>query len=397
MERMGALRWGFGVMRDHADAQHFAPIEGVRSRIVETATGLRMHVLEAGEPWAGAPTVLLLHGFPELAFSWRKVMPRLAAAGYRVIAPDQRGYGRTIGWTEGYDVDLAEFGMVQLVRDQVALLEALDTPHVAAVVGHDFGSPVAAWCGMIRPDIFRSVVCMSAPFAGPPGRTPASGSVGGGGGADMDAALAALDPPRKHYQRYYGERRANDDMMGAPAGLAAFLRAYFHCKSGDWAGNRPRPLDGWTAETLAELPRYYVMDQDRDMAETAAAMAPSAAEADACRWMTRDDLDVYAAEYGRTGFQGGLNWYRGAQSPKNAAELRLYAGAKLSVPSCFIGGARDWGVFQVPGALEAMETAACARYEGTVLVEGAGHWVQQEAPAATASTLVSFLETVAVD
>ena len=371
---------------------------GVHARYVDTGTGLRQHYLEAGGPDAHAdgdviqegpsPTVLLLHGFPELAYSWRKVMPALAAAGYRVIAPDQRGYGRTTGWTVGYDVDLAEFGMPQLVRDAAALLAALGVDHVDAVIGHDFGSPVAAWCGLIRPDIFRAVVCMSAPFAGPPdwpGSEPEP---------DIHEALRQLDPPRRHYQWYYGDREANDHMMNAPGGLDVFLRAYFHCKSGDRLENEPYRLEGWTAEALAELPRYYVMDADRTMAETAASMSPTSRMAAKCQWLTEDELAVFTAEYGRTGFQGGLNWYRRQTSPEGAAEARLFAGRKIDAPSCFMGGQADWGVFQMPGALEAMEKTATSRYLGTVLVEGAGHWVQQEAPDAVSASLLAFLDSV---
>ena len=132
-----------------------------------------MHILEAGfetrsENNTARPLVLLLHGFPELAYSWRKVMLPLAAAGYHVVAPDQRGYGRTTGWDGDYDGDVASFRMLNLVRDVMGLISALGHRSVAAVFGHDAGSHVAAWCSLIRPDVFRSVAMMSAPFAGPP-------------------------------------------------------------------------------------------------------------------------------------------------------------------------------------------------------------------------------------
>src|SRR5258707_5067424 len=140
----------------------------IRSRYVDNINGLRMHVLEAGFETKGRPCVLLLHGFPEIAFSWRKVMPQLAAAGYHVIAPDQRGYGRTTGWDAAYDGDLASFRLTNLVRDALGLGSAFGYRSVDAVVGHDFGSSVAAWCALLRPDVFRSVALMSAPFAGPP-------------------------------------------------------------------------------------------------------------------------------------------------------------------------------------------------------------------------------------
>src|ERR1700722_3616434 len=141
---------------------------GIRSRFVENINGLRVHVLESGFETRGRPCLLLLHGFPELAYSWRKVMPDLAQAGYHVIAPDQRGYGRTTGWSADYDGDLSPFRMLNLVRDALGLVAAFGYAGVDAVVGHDFGSGVAAWCALVRPDVFRSVVLMSAPFAGPP-------------------------------------------------------------------------------------------------------------------------------------------------------------------------------------------------------------------------------------
>src|SRR3989449_4974476 len=141
---------------------------GTRARFVSGINGLRMHILEAGSAAPGRPAVLLLHGFPELAYSWRKIMPTLAAAGFHVIAPDQRGYGRTTGWSANYDDDLRPFRLLNAVRDALGLVAALGRRSVAAVVGHDFGASVAAWCALVRPDVFRSVALMSAPFAGPP-------------------------------------------------------------------------------------------------------------------------------------------------------------------------------------------------------------------------------------
>jgi pimeloyl-ACP methyl ester carboxylesterase len=140
----------------------------IRSRMVNHINGLAMHVLEAGFETKGRPCILLLHGFPELAYSWRKVMLPLAAAGYHVVAPDQRGYGRTTGWDSAYDGDLDSFRIPNLVRDALGLVSALGYRSVAAVIGHDFGSPVAGFCAVIRPDVFRSAALMSAPFRGPP-------------------------------------------------------------------------------------------------------------------------------------------------------------------------------------------------------------------------------------
>src|SRR5690242_4889805 len=140
----------------------------IRSRFVENINGLRMHVLEAGFETPNRPCLLLLHGFPELAFSWRKVMPALAAAGYHVIAPDQRGYGRTTGWDANYDGDLAGFRFMNLLRDAIGVLFGTGHRTAEAVVVHDFGGSVAAYAALVRPDIFKRMVLMSAPFVGPP-------------------------------------------------------------------------------------------------------------------------------------------------------------------------------------------------------------------------------------
>ena len=140
---------------------------GIRSRFVDDVNGLRMHVLEAGFEPKGRPAVVMLHGFPELAYSWRKVMPSIASAGFHVIAPDLRGYGRTSGTGVAFDDDLAPFRTLNLVRDIVGLVSAFGYKSVSAVVGHDFGSPLAAWCTVVRPDVFRSLVMMSAPFGVP--------------------------------------------------------------------------------------------------------------------------------------------------------------------------------------------------------------------------------------
>ena len=127
---------------------------GIRSRFISGVNGLTMHVLEAGWEGEERPRLLMLHGFPEIAYSWRKVMPILAAAGFHVVAPDQRGYGRTTGWTADYDDSLIPYGMLNLTRDVVGLVSALGWDSVDGVIGHDFGSPVAAYCALIRPDIF---------------------------------------------------------------------------------------------------------------------------------------------------------------------------------------------------------------------------------------------------
>ncbi|MGD0896195.1 MAG: alpha/beta hydrolase [Thermoguttaceae bacterium] len=366
---------------------------GIRSRFVGDINGLTMHVLEAGFEAKDRPCVLLLHGFPELAYSWRKVLLPLAAAGFHVVAPDQRGYGRTTGWDGDYDGDLGSFRMLNLVRDSLGLVSALGCRSLAAVVGHDFGSFVAAWCALVRPDVFRGLVLMSAPFAGPPPLpfNTANEAPQDPAPINIPSELAALDRPRKHYQWYYSTREANDNMWKCPQGVHAFLRAYFHYKSADWKQNRPFPLKSWSAAELAKLPTYYVMDRDKGMAETVAAQMPTAAEIAACKWLPDEELRVYGDEFGRTGFQGGLQWYRCMTSGKFTAEMQTYGGRTIDVPSCFIAGRSDWGIYQKPGDIEKMQRSACTTMRGCHLVDGAGHWVQQEQPERVSGLLLQFL------
>jgi pimeloyl-ACP methyl ester carboxylesterase len=376
---------------------------GIRSRFVDNGNGITMHVLEAGFEPRSRPLVVLLHGFPELAYSWRKVMPVLASSGYHVIAPDLRGYGRSSGTDVKYDDDIALFRTMNEVRDILGLVSAFGARSVAAVVGHDFGSPLAGWCALARPDVFRAVVMMSGPFPGPPALpfgtadSPASKSAGDSREHVYDD-LEKLTPPRLYYQRYYATRDANADMQHAKQGVHAFLRAYYHMKSADWKGNHPAPLASWSATELARMPRYYVMNRDMGgMAENVAPEIPSAAEVAGCKWLTDAELTVYSTEYGRTGFQGGLQSYRlGATGrytdAQNANELKIFSGRTIDAPSMFIGGKSDWGPYQRPGALENMQKNLCTRMAGTQFIDGAGHWLQQEQPQAVTRLLLDFLQ-----
>jgi pimeloyl-ACP methyl ester carboxylesterase len=267
------------------------------------------------------------------------------------------------------------------------------------VIGHDFGAPLAAIAALTRPDKFKSVVIMSAPFAGPPAWQARVNDVAPADGFDLlEQAvhdLAKLNPARQHYQWYYSTPQANADMHHPPQGLHAFLRAYYHMKSADWPLNRPHPLDDLSAEALALLPHYYVMEHGKNMSESVVSEMPDADAIAQCDWLPDDELAIYCAEYARTGFQGGLQWYRCLTSRAQIDSLRLLGGLTIDVPSCFIAGASDWGVHQFPGAFDKMQQQACTRMLGCHLIPDAGHWVQQEQPEAVLQHLFEFFKRTA--
>ena len=376
------------------NAQSYPIPSGIKSRFVENANGLNMHFLETGfNPDQKQPCILLLHGFPELSYSWRKLMIPLAEAGFHVIAPDQRGYGLTTGWCSDYDGDLHPFQFTNLVSDVLGLLKALEIQFIHSVIGHDFGSPVAAYCALIRPDIFKSVVLMSAPFAGSSSGLLESNRLHVKE-PDIHSQLAALVPSKKHYQWYYSRPEANYNMKHCAQGIHDFMRAYYHQKSADWAGNAPTPLSNWTAEALSHLPTYYIMDADQGMAETVAKEMPSDNEVRLCKWLTEYELKVYSNTYAQTGFQGGFQWYRCVTSGLNMHSLKPFAGLTVNQPSLFIAGNKDWGIYQKPGDLEQMQKHSCTNMRGCHFIEGAGHWVQQEQPDKVIQHLMPFITQI---
>jgi pimeloyl-ACP methyl ester carboxylesterase len=365
---------------------------GIRSRYVDNNNGVTMHVLEAGFEVPGRRCVVLLHGFPELAYTWRNQLLPLAAAGYHVIAPDLRGYGRSTRAPVQFDDDLLPYTWLNRVSDVLGLVRALGFERVAAVVGHDWGGPTAAWCALVRPDVFQSVVLMSTPFGGSSTLPLNSANIHRTPDAvDIQQALAALPHPRQHYWWYSATRGANENMWHAAQGVHDLLRATYYYKSADWPGNKPFALKAWAAAELARMPTYYIMDRDEGIAETMAAHMPSLAQIAACRWLTEEDLQVYSTEYTRTGFQGGLNSYRIVVDSRFDAELNSFSGRAIDVPAMFIGGAHDWGVYQLPGAFEEMQRGACKRLLGVHLIQGAGHWTAEEQPLQVNQLLIEFL------
>ena len=304
---------------------------GVRSRYVADINGLNFHVLEAGFEDKGKPCILLLHGYPEIAFGWRKVMPRLAAAGFHVLAPDMRGYGRTTGWDDSYESDVFPFRHTNLVRDALGIVAAFGYQSVVGVVGRDAGSPVAAYCALMRPDVFRSVAMMTSPFAGPPALPF---NTVDGGDANATSALRAGAASTMHWRSSH--RRANTirciTRHAAQTTTCATARKdstpscapTITSRARTGRGTKPFRLKSLTAEELGKMPHYYIMELDKGMAETVAEVMPSAAEIAACKWLTEDELAVYTAEYARTGFQGGLKRLPSRRPPLHGRPADLF-------------------------------------------------------------------------
>jgi len=362
----------------------------IKSKISKNINEIDIHYLEAGSKTKNSKLIVLLHGFPELAFSWRKILIELSLHGYHVIAPDQRGFGKTYGANLSYTNDLSTYSHVNLVKDIYLLSKSLGYENVKCIVGHDSGAAVASWASLLFPNYFKNLVIMSAPFTGPP-NIPDLNILNFKSDTDLiDLKLQKLKIPRKHYQTYFRSKHANDDIMNCKQGLKSFIRAYYHYKSADWAGNAPYDLSSWSAKNLSKMPTYYIMNKNQNMPETVNEFMPNQNQISNCIWLTEDEIQVYVNNYSKTTFQGGLNWYRSHVDISNMIKMSKYNFYKIIIPSIFIAGSKDWGTYQKPGSLEKMKTIM-NKFEGINLIDNAGHWVQQEQPKEVVNLILKFL------
>jgi pimeloyl-ACP methyl ester carboxylesterase len=316
----------------------------VRQRRV-AVNGVELEVREAGEP--GAPVVLLAHGFPEGAYSWRHQMEPLAAAGYHVLAPDQRGYG----WSSA-PADVAAYGIRELTGDLVGLLDDLGQEQ-AIVVGHDWGSMVAWATAQLHPERVRAVVGTSVPFVQSPGPPV--------------ALMRAVFGDRFFYMLYFQEVGPAERELEADPHLT--MRKFLYWASG--AGHRPPPTE------LPPMEGTGVLDLMPDVPEELPA------------WLTEDDLRVYGESFAHSGFFGPVSWYRNLDA--NYEVLKDLGPERISMPSYFVAGALDGVLVMYPP--EGMRSIL-PDYRGEVLIPGAGHWVQQETPDEFNDALLGFLGTV---
>jgi pimeloyl-ACP methyl ester carboxylesterase len=305
--------------------------------------GIRMQVAIQGS----GPLVLLCHGFPELGYSWRNQLAALAAAGYRAVAPDMRGYGGTDAPAEP-----DAYTTLHLVGDMVELVNALGEQQ-AVIVGHDWGALVAWSAALIRPDMFRAVVGMSVPFS-PPGRVELLGALAARGISDF-------------YIQYFQTPGVAEAELERD--VESSIRRIYFSGSGDGPDalvfGQLQPGKGFLGGTIEP--------------ETLPA------------WLTLEDIAYYTREFTRSGFRGGLNWYR--NMTRSWALLAPWRDCIIRQPSMFIAGSRD-AVLKFPGSARQIEAFAqtLPGLRGCHILEGAGHWIQRERATEVNELLLGFLK-----
>jgi pimeloyl-ACP methyl ester carboxylesterase len=319
----------------------------VHHRFIDT-NGINMHVAEQGE----GPLVLLCHGFPESWYSWRHQLPTLAEAGFRAVAPDMRGYGRT-----DRPEPIDQYTLFHLVGDMVGLLDALGAAQ-AVIAGHDWGAPVAWHAALMRPDRFRAVIGLSVPFR------PR--------GPDRPTTVMPQTEDAVFYQLYFQTPGVAE--VEFEQDIPRFIRATLYSISGDMSRREP---------TAMMVPRQGGLQARWASEFVNPAILPS--------WLTEADVDFYAGEFGRTGFRGGLNWYRNID--RNWELLAPFAGAQVTVPALYIAGDRDPVVsFPAMDRLIPNLSNFVPALRATIMLPGCGHWTQQERVAEVNAAMIEFLQ-----
>jgi len=316
-------------------------IAGTTNRVVER-DGVQLRVFEAGN----GPTVLLLHGFPELAYSWRHQFEPLVRAGFRVVAPDQRGFGGSTapGPVEAYRLE-------ELARDAAAVIDSCGGP--AVVIGHDWGAPVAWHTALRFPGKVRAVGSLSVPHAR---RAP---------GPPLALMREAAGPDHIHYIDYFqapgvAEGEFEGDVRGS-------LLGFLWCISGD----APREE------------RFKPIERGKRFLDSLTVPAQLPA------WLNEADLAVYVAAFQQSGFRGGLSWYRNVD--RNWHDSADLADAVVRQPALFVTGSRDPA--RNPAAIERLREVV-ADLRVLEVLDGCGHWTQQERPQEVTRLLLRFLASL---
>jgi pimeloyl-ACP methyl ester carboxylesterase len=322
-----------------------AVVAEVTHRLVLSSAG-RIHLVEQGT----GPLVLLVHGFPESWYSWRHQLPVLAAAGYRAVAIDVRGYGRS-----SKPGDVAAYRMLELAGDNVAVVHALGE-QTAVIAGHDWGATIAANSALVRPDVFRAVGLLSVPYAPRGGPRPGE-------------AFAQMGGEEEFYVSYFQEPgRAEAEIEPDVRG---WLAGFFAALSGDTMPPASAPDPHFVSRGGALRDRFP------------AGLLPA--------WLSEDDLDVYAAEFERTGMSGALNRYRNMD--RDWEDLAGFDGSPITQPSLFIGGALDASTTWMADAIQAYP-ATLPGLASSHILDGCGHWIQQERPDEVNEILTAWLASL---
>ncbi len=322
------------------------PTSRSRHRLVPSPAG-RIHLVEEGS----GPLVLLVHGFPESWYSWRHQLPALAAAGYRAAAVDVRGYGRS-----SRPADVAAYRMMDLVDDAVAVVQALGEA-TATIIGHDWGAGIAATSALLRPDVFPAAALLSVPYTPPGGPRPSE-------------AFAHMDTGDGEFYVSYFQQPGRAETEIEPD-VRGWLAGFYAALSGDTMPGAGEP-DVHVVRRGGRL-------RDRFPAHTLPA------------WLSPEDLDVYAGEFERTGMAGALNRYRNMD--RDWQDLAAFAGRPITQPTLFIGGALDASTTWMADAIAAFPTTMPGLV-GSHVLDGAGHWIQQERPDEVDALLTDWLGTV---
>lgn len=315
-------------------------MDAIKHHFIQT-NGIRMHVAEQGE----GPLVVLCHGFPESWYSWRHQLAALAKAGFRGVAPDQRGYGQTDRpeAIEAYD-------LLRLTSDIVGLVHALGEEK-AVVIGHDWGAPVAAHCALLRPDIFHAVALLSVPHFS-----------GSWNDSRPTLAMKEVFADKEFYQLYFQEPGKAEQELEAD--VERTLRLFLYSAHG-------------------QKPLRLIYKKTEKLLDTGA-IPPTLPD-----WLTEEDIAFYVKEFERTGFRGGLNWYRNID--RRWKTLSFLIGAKIQQPSLFIAGEKDGVIAWMRKSYDRLEEAM-PHLRKKILLEGAGHWIQQEKAEEVNALLIEFLD-----
>lgn len=318
-------------------------MEKISHRFVET-NGIKMHIAEQGK----GPLVILCHGFPELGYSWRHQLPALAESGFHVVAPDQRGYGQT-----DCPEPIEAYNILQLTSDIVGLVHALGEER-AVIAGHDWGSPVAWHCALLRPDIFHALVLFSVPYL--PGSWES---------IPPTEAMKKMAGDKEFYQLYFQEPGKAEKELEEDVRKTMLM--FLYSASGD-----PPPEKRW---------RFLFNKSERFIDS---GFVPDSLPA----WLTDQDVDIFTQGFERSGFRGGVNWYRNID--RNRELTPFLNGAKIQQPALFVAGEMDGVIVMYRQPYDNLETNV-PKLKKKVLIPGAGHWIQQERPEEVNKLLIEFL------